>query len=405
MPVYVYRGRNTRTNESITGERFSTNAQQLAAMLRREMIAPVSIEEKKTAESKGLGFLRKKVSQGEVAIFTRQFSVMLDAGLPLVQCLQAIGEQHPNLAFRKVLEQVRIDVESGSTLSAAMAKHPRTFDSLYTNMIAAGETGGILDTILQRLAAFIEKIVKLKRALRSAMIYPGIILSIAVIVVAVILWKVVPVFRTLFEGFNVQLPLPTRIVIGLSSFIGNYGVFVLAALGVGLFGVRSYYRTENGRLVIDRLLLRIPVLGDIFRKIGVARFTRTLATLLSSGVAILEALEITASTAGNAILEGTIRRIRRNIEEGKSINEPMRESKFFPPMVTQMVAVGESTGELDTMLVKVADYYEDEVDVTVANLLTILEPVMLVFLGVIVGGIVISMYLPLFKLIQVLSGG
>jgi type IV pilus assembly protein PilC len=404
MPVYVYRGRNTRTNESITGERFSNTAQQLAAVLRREMIAPVSIQEKKAKEFSLLGFLRRRVSQSEVAIFTRQFSVMLDAGLPLVQCLEAIGEQHSNLAFKGVLEQVRIDVEGGSTLAGAMGKHPKVFDSLYTNMIAAGETGGILDTILQRLAVFIEKIVKLKRALRSAMIYPGIILSIAVIVVTIILWKVIPVFRTLFEGFNVQLPLPTRIVIGVSSFVSSFLIFIVIAAGLAVFGLHRYYKTEKGRYAIDRFLLRVPILGDIFRKIGVARFTRTLATLLSSGVAILEALDITANTAGNAILEETIRKIRRNIEEGKTINEPMKESKFFPSMVTQMVSVGETTGELDNMLVKVADYYEEEVDVVVTNLLVILEPVLLVFLGVVVGGIVISMYLPLFKLIQVLSG-
>jgi len=403
MPVYTYRGRNTRTNETITGERFSSNPQQLVAALRREMIAPLSIQEKKAAASRFS--LRKKVSQAEVAIFTRQFSVMLDAGLPLVQCVEAIGQQHSNAASRGVREQVRLDVESGSTLAAAMAKHPKVFDPLYTNMIAAGEAGGILDTILQRLATFIEKIVKLKRALRSAMIYPGVILSIAVIVVGIILWKVVPVFRTLFEGFNVKLPLLTRVVIALSNFIESYFIFIAAGIGLAAFGVARYYKTEDGRYRIDRALLRVPVLGDIFRKIGVARFTRTLATLLSSGVSILEALEITANTAGNAILEETIRKIRRNIEEGKNIADPMRESKFFPPMVTQMVSVGETTGELDTMLVKIADYYEEEVDVVVANLLTILEPFMLVILGVIVGGIVIAMYMPLFKLIQVLSGG
>jgi type IV pilus assembly protein PilC len=272
-------------------------------------------------------------------------------------------------------------------------------------MIAAGETGGILDTILQRLALFIEKIVKLKRALRSAMIYPGVILTVAIGVVGIIMWKVVPVFRTLFEGFNVKLPLPTRMVIGLSHFIESYILLIFMAVVVIAVGIRSYYRTDNGRHVIDRFLLRVPVLGDIFRKIGVARFTRTLATLLSSGVAILESLDITAKTSGNAILEDTIRNIRGNIEEGKTIAEPMRQSGFFPPMVCQMVSVGEVTGELDTMLVKIADYYEEEVDVVVANLLTILEPFLLVFLGVIVGGIVISMYLPLFQLIRVLSGG
>jgi type IV pilus assembly protein PilC len=286
-----------------------------------------------------------------------------------------------------------------------MSKHPRVFDNLYTNMIAAGEAGGILDTILQRLAVFIEKLVKLKSALRSAMIYPATIMTIAVGVVIIILWKVVPVFRTLFAGFNVDLPLATRVVIGLSNFVSGYGIFLIIVFGIIGFGVRSYYRTDKGRHTIDRLLLKLPILGDILRKVGVARFTRTLATLLTSGVPILEALVITAKTSGNALLEDVIYDIRRYIEEGKTISEPMRESGFFPPMVSQMVSVGESTGELDTMLVKVADYYEDEVDTVMANLLTILEPVMLVFLGVAVGGIVIAMYLPLFKLIQVLSGG
>jgi type IV pilus assembly protein PilC len=403
MPIFAFRGRNVRTNESIAGERFAGSAQALAAVLRREQVAPISIQEKR--EKKPLLSLRRSVSKADVAIFTRQFSVMLDAGLPLVQCLEALGQQNPNQAFRATLEQIRGDVEAGSTLSDAMARHPKVFDPLYTNMVAAGEAGGILDTILQRLASFIEKIVKLKRALRSAMIYPGVILSIAVVVVGIILWKVIPVFRTLFQGFQVELPLLTRMVLGLSSFVESYAIFLIAAVVVIGFGIRSYYKTDNGRHLIDRLLLRIPILGEVFRKIGVARFTRTLATLLTSGVAILECLDITARTAGNAILEDVVRQIRRNIEEGKTMTEPMKQSNFFPAMVTQMVAVGESTGELDTMLVKVADYYEEEVDVIMADFLTILEPVLMVILGVVVGGIVISMYLPMFKLIQILSGG
>lgn len=403
MPVYVFRGRQLRTNENINGERFSNSPQALAAVLRREQIAPVSIHEKKSA-----GFnisFGRRVSQSEIAIFTRQFSVMLDAGLPLVQCLDGIGQQQQNEAFKSVLEQVRNDVEAGTTLSEAMSRHPKVFDALYTNMIAAGESGGILDTILQRLAIFIDKIVKLKRAVRSAMIYPSVILTIAVGVVAIILWKVIPVFRTLFEGFNVELPLLTRVVIGASNFLQSYFLLLIAFGAIGAFGLRSYYKTEKGRFSVDAFLLRVPILGDILRKIGVARFTRTLATLLSSGVPILEGLDITAKTSGNAILENVVRQLRRSIEEGKTISEPMRLSKFFPAMVTQMVSVGETTGELDTMLTKVADYYEEEVDVVVANLLTILEPVMLVVLGVIVGGIVIAMYMPLFKLITVLSGG
>ncbi len=403
MPVYVFRGRNIRTNESIAGERFSNTPEALAAVLRREQIAPITIHEKK---SEGSGFSwRKKVSQSEVAIFTRQFSVMLDAGLPLIQALDAIAQQHSNAAFKSILQQVRNDVEAGSTLSAAMARHPKVFDPLYTNMVAAGETGGILDTILQRLTAFIEKIVKLKRALRSALIYPATILSVAFGVVAIILWKVVPVFRTLFEGFNVELPLLTRAVITLSGLAERYVIFFAVFIALGAFGLRGYYTTDSGRHAIDRLLLKGPILGEVLRKICVARFTRTLATLLNSGVPILEGLNITAKTSGNAILEDVIYRLRRRIEEGGTMAEPMRQSGFFPPMVTQMVAVGESTGEMDAMLVKVADYYEEEVDEVMKNLLTILEPLLMVFLGVIVGGIVIAMYLPLFKLIRVLSGG
>jgi type IV pilus assembly protein PilC len=403
MPVSTYRERNVRPNAGTTGERFASNPQARPAASRKPQSAGAPAEEKKK-----LGFrfsFGRLVSQTEIGIFTRQFSVMLDAGLPLVQCLDAIAQQHTNLVFKSTLEQIRSDVEAGSTLSEAMSKHPRVFDNLYTNMIAAGEAGGILDTILQRLAVFIEKLVKLKSALRSAMIYPCTVMTIAVGVVTIILWKVVPVFRTLFAGFNVDLPLATRVVIALSNFVSGYALFILIVLGIMGFGLRSYYNTDKGRHVIDRLLLKLPILGNIFRKVGVARFTRTLATLLTSGVPILEALDITAKTSGNAILEDVIYEIRRHIEGGKTISEPMRESGFFPPMVSQMVSVGESTGELDTMLVKVADYYEDEVDTVMANLLTILEPVMLVFLGVAVGGIVIAMYLPLFKLIQVLSGG
>jgi type IV pilus assembly protein PilC len=403
MPVYVYRGRNVRTNESAVGERFSNSPQALAAVLRREQIAPASIREKK---SEGLNFsFQKRVSQKEVAIFTRQFSIMLAAGLPLVQALDAIGQQHPNPTFKTVLDQVKNDVEAGNTLSASMARHPKVFDNLFTNMIAAGESGGILETILQRLSSFIEKIVKLKGALKSALIYPTTILSIAVAVVGVILWKVVPVFRTLYEGFNVELPLLTRIVIQFSELVEKFIVFFIVFAILAVLGFRSYYKTNGGRHTVDRLLLKIPVLGEVLRKICIARFTRTLATLLTSGVPILEGLDITAKTAGNAILEDVILLMRQKIEGGGNMTEPMRQSNFFPPMVTQMVSVGESTGEIDTMLTKIADYYEEEVDTVMANLLTLMEPFLMVFLGVVCGGIVIAMYLPLFKLIQVLSGG
>lgn len=402
MPVYVFRGRNVRTNENVLGERFSANPQALAAVLRREQINPLSIREKK--EAGRAASIKKKVSQAEVAVFTRQFSVMLDAGLPLVQGIDAIAQQHPNAGFKAILQQIRADVEAGSTLSAAMARHPKVFDSLYTNMVAAGETGGILDTILQRLSSFIEKMVKLKRALRSALIYPAVILTVAIGVVALILWKVIPVFATLFEGFDVELPLLTRVVIAMSGLVQICAIPGAVLIVIGIFALKAYYKTDGGRHVVDGCILKAPVLGQVIRKIAVARFTRTLATLLTSGVPILEGLNITAKTSGNAILEDVIHDVRQKIEGGGNMADPMRQSGFFPPMVNQMVTVGESTGELDTMLVKVADYYEEEVDVVVANLMTILEPVLMVFLGVVVGGIVIAMYMPLFKLIQVLSG-
>jgi type IV pilus assembly protein PilC len=403
MPVYVFRGRYARSNSEISGERFSNSAAALAAVLRKEQIVPVTIREKRFTK---LGpFLRKKVPQIELAIFTRQFSVMLEAGLPLIQGLRTIAQQHTNKAFKMVLDQVINEVESGTALSAAMANHPNVFDSLYTNMVAAGESGGALDTILQRLSIFIEKIVKLKRALRSALIYPITVLTIATAVVAVILWKVVPVFGTLFAEFDVDLPLPTRFVIAFSRFIETHMPFLITFVVLCVFGMRSCYATERGRRIMDRILLKMPIIGKILRKAAIARFTRTLSTLLTGGVPILEGLNITAKTAGNSILEDSIYVLHRRIEEGKNMADPMRQSGFFPPLVTQMVSVGEATGETDTMLLKVADYYEDETDVTIANLLTILEPFLMVVLGVMVGGIVISMYMPLFKMIRVLSGG
>jgi type IV pilus assembly protein PilC len=291
-------------------------------------------------------------------------------------------------------------VESGSTLADALRKHPKAFDDLYSNMVAAGEVGGILDTILQRLAQYIEKVVKLRSAVRSAMVYPSAVIAIAVIVVWVILWKVIPTFATLFEGLGASLPLPTRITIGLSRFIGSFWWLMIAAVGLGAFLIQRYHKTHDGRRVIDGLMLRVPVLGSVLRKIAVARFCRTLGTLVSSGVPILEGLEITARTSGNAVVEDAIMATRRSVEEGKTIAEPLKDTDVFPPMVVQMVAVGEQTGALETMLNKIADFYEDEVDEATANLLALLEPIMIVFLGVVIGGIVISMYLPMFDLIS-----
>jgi type IV pilus assembly protein PilC len=329
---------------------------------------------------------------------------MIDAGLPLVQCLEILASQQENKFFQKILTNTRSQVEGGATLSAAMRSSPKAFDPLYVNMVEAGETGGILDTILQRLSTYIEKNVKLQRAVKSALVYPVGVLTVAGGVITLLLWKVVPIFATLFAGLGVDLPLPTKIVIALSNFIGSiFGLLILIALGGAIFGLKVWYGTPQGRFVLDTIVLKLPVLGILMRKIAVARFTRTLGTLISSGVPILEGLDITARTAGNAVVERALQKVRKSLEEGKSLTEPLRESEVFPGMVTQMIAVGEQTGAMDAMLQKIADFYEEEVDAAVKDLLTALEPIMIVFLGVVVGGVVISMYLPLFSLIGKLS--
>ena len=408
MPIYMFRGNDMKTRAEISGERAANNERELRMLLRRENIGNVSVQEiitkKKERANISFSFGEKKVKPAEVALFTRQFSVMLGAGLPLVQALHAIGSQNPNPAMKKVLEKVRNDVESGGMLASAMEKHPKVFDSLYTNMIAAGEAGGILDVVLQRLSLFIEKIVKLKSALKSALIYPTVIITVGIIVIAVILWKVIPVFGSLFASFDSEMPFLTLMVLRASSFLAEFIGYIAVLITIGIFGVKKWYKTNGGRHAIDRGVLWLLIVGDVVRKIAIARFTRTLATLLTSGVPILEALDITARTAGNAILEDVILVVKKRIEEGGTMADPMRDSKFFPPIVVQMVAVGEATGEIDTMLTKIADYYEEEADTVVANMLTMLEPLMMVVLGILVGGIVIAMYLPMFKLIQNLSG-
>ena len=357
-----------------------------------------------TVARKGSGFaipkLRGGVSRKEIAIFTRQFSVMIDAGLPLVQCLEILATQQSNKVFQAVLTEIRSDVESGQTLAEAMRKHPKVFDDLYCNMVAAGEAGGILDTILQRLSVYIEKIVKLKAAIRGALVYPVSVIAIAIIVVWVILTWVIPVFADLFTGLGATLPTPTRITIALSNFLRRWWWLMAAGL-VGLaMGIRTYYKTDQGRHVIDKALLKAPVIGILIRKIAVARFCRTLATLTTSGVPILDGLDITARTAGNAIVEDAIMAVRRSVEQGKTISEPLQQTGVFPSMVVQMIGVGEHTGALDTMLSKIADFYEDEVDEATANLLALLEPLMISFLGVVIGGIGISMYMPMVSLIS-----
>jgi type IV pilus assembly protein PilC len=405
MATFAYSGR-TRAGETVTGERIADTMDAAVAALRRERIVVTRItpsRAKAEAAAKKLGRLGRKVKSKNLAVFTRQFSVMIDAGLPLVQCLDILGSQEEDKNFAAVILQTRTAVESGASLADAMRKHPKTFDSLYTNMVAAGEAGGILDTILKRLATYIEKAVKLTGQVKSAMIYPTAVIVIAALVVAVILWKVIPTFAQLFAGLGADLPLPTRVVIWMSDALVSYFIFVAGAGVAATWMFAAYYRTDNGRHVVDRALLRLPVLGIILRKIAVARFCRTLATLISSGVPILDGLDITAKTAGNAIVEDAIMSTRKSIEHGETISAPLKETAVFPPMVVQMIGVGEATGALDTMLAKIADFYEEEVDTAVAGLLTLLEPIMIAILGVIVGGIVIAMYLPIFDLISKLT--
>jgi type IV pilus assembly protein PilC len=376
------------------------------AALRREQILVTQISPLKEAPAKAAkkAAVGKRVKAKNLAIFTRQFSVMIDAGLPLVQCLEILGTQEEDKNFAATILATRSDVESGASLADAMKKHPKTFDPLFTNMIAAGEAGGILDTILKRLATYIEKAVKLKGQVQSAMIYPIAVITIAALVVGVILWKVIPTFANLFAGLGADLPLPTRIVIALSNGLVRFMPFILVGIGAAVFAFRSYYASPNGRRTVDSIVLKLPILGSLMRKIAVARFCRTLSTLLASGVSILEALDITARTAGNAIVEEAIQTTRKSIERGETIAQPLKETQVFPSMVVQMIGVGEATGALDTMLSKIADFYEEEVDVAVAGLLTLLEPLMIAFLGGVVGGIVIAMYLPIFDLISKLTG-
>ncbi len=397
MPNYTWKGR-TRAGKTQEGVLVAENKDAVIALLRKQQVTVTAVTEK--GKEFALPKMGGGISQKEIAVFTRQFSVMIDAGLPLVQCLEILGSQQDNRVFQKILFEVRQDIESGATLADSLRKHPKAFDDLYCNMVAAGETGGILDTILQRLSQYIEKIVKLRGAVRSAMVYPVAVITIAIGVVWIILWKVIPTFATLFAGLGAQLPLPTRITIALSNFIGAWWWLVFAFMGLGVFAITRYHKTYQGRRTLDGLLLKLPVLGNVLKKIAVARFCRTLGTLVSSGVPILEALEITARTAGNAVVEDAIMETRKSIEQGKTIAEPLKATKVFPSMVVQMVAVGEQTGALETMLNKIADFYEDEVDEATANLLAMLEPVMICFLGIVIGGIVISMYMPMFSLIN-----
>jgi type IV pilus assembly protein PilC len=401
MPVFTFTGTDSQ-GKRITGERLADSKAAVTMLLRRERITPGAIKEKgKEFALPKIG--AAKVPTKEVAVFFRQFSVMIDAGLPLVQCLEILAANQENQYFQKCLTGVRQTVEGGSTLSNAMRQYPKLFDDLTTNMIEAGEAGGILDTILQRLATYVEKSVKLRSAIKSALIYPSSVIGMAVLVVGALLKFVVPIFANMFSSMQVDLPLPTKIVIGLSNFVGRFWWLMLLFIVVLVISIREIRKNPRGRYLIDKMLLNLPVMGLVLRKIAVARFTRTLGTLITSGVPILEGLAITARTSGNAVLEDALMKVRKAVEEGRTIVDPLKECGVFPNMVTQMIGVGEATGAMDAMLQKIADFYEDEVDAATKDMLTLLEPLMIGFLGVAVGGIVISLYMPLFSMIAKLS--
>ncbi|MCD6452015.1 MAG: type II secretion system F family protein [Acidobacteria bacterium] len=396
MPTYAWKGR-TRTGQTKEGVMVAPNKAQVIANLRRQQIMVTRVTER--GKEVALPRLTGGVKQKELAVMTRQLSFMIDAGLPLNQCFEILASQQENKTFQRILYTVRDDIEAGSSLADALRSHPKVFNNLYCNMVAAGEAGGILDTILQRLSTYIEKAVKLKGAIRSAMMYPIAVIAISILVIIILLWKVIPTFAALFAGLGAELPLPTRITIALSTFLGNYILFIIGGLVALALAFRAYYHTYSGRRRVDGTLLKLPVIGQILRKIAIARFCRTLGTLVSSGVPILDAMEITAKTAGNAVIEDGVILARKNIEEGKTIADPLRETGLFPPMVTHMISVGEQTGELDAMVNKVADFYEDEVDTAISGMLSLMEPLIILFLGVTVGFIVVSMYMPMFTLL------
>jgi len=402
MPVFTFSGKDA-SGQKVSGERNAPNKQSLTQQLRRERITPGSVREKGKEFSMPT-FGTSKVKVKDIAVFFRQFSVMIDAGLPLVQCLEILAANQENQSFQKTLTGVRTTVEGGSTLANAMRLYPAVFDDLTTNMIEAGETGGILDVILQRLALYVEKAVRLKSAVKSALIYPVAVISLAGLIVGALLKWVVPIFSNLFAGLGVALPLPTRIVMGLSGFVQSFWWVFFAVIIGSVFGVKQMRKHPRGRYYFDKMLLMLPIVGSLLRKIAVGRFTRTLGTLITSGVPILEGLSITARTSGNAVLEEALMKVRKAIEEGRTIVDPLRECGVFPNMVTQMIGVGEATGAMDSMLQKIADFYEEEVDAATRDMLAMLEPVIIGVLGVSVGGIVISLYMPLFAMIAKLAG-
>jgi type IV pilus assembly protein PilC len=403
MPVFTFVGKDS-TGRKISGQRVAETKQALELQLRRERVALTGPIKEKGKEFALPTLGRQKVAVKDLAIFFRQFSVMIDAGLPLVQCLEILAGNQENQVFKRTLTGVRTSVEGGATLAKAMKGHPAVFDDLTVNMIDAGEIGGILDTILQRLANYVEKVLKMRSAVKSALVYPSAVIVMAVLIVGALLKWVVPIFVKLFDGLNVELPAPTRFVIELSELVATFWWFAIVGAVALVVGIKYFRKRPEGRYMWDRMMLNLPVIGILLRKITVARFTRTLGTLITSGVPILEGLAITAHTSGNAVVERALLKVRKSIEEGHTVVDPLRESGVFPNMVTQMIGVGEATGAMDAMLQKIADFYEDEVDTATKNLLTLLEPMIIGTLGIMVGGIVISLYLPLFKMIGKLAG-
>ena len=396
MPIYKWEGK-TAKGAIKKGEIEAPNEAAIRIHLRQQNIIPIKIASK-GKEIKFSLLFKQKVKQRSIAIFTRQLATMIDAGLPLVQSLEILSSQQESKVFKNIIREIREDVEAGSTFAGALKKHPATFNELYTNLVVAGEEGGILDNILTRLANYIEKSEALRKKVKSALVYPSTIVGVAVIVVMILMIFVIPVFETMFKSAGQTLPLPTLIVLTLSKLIKKYVIVIIPALILLIYLLRKYHKTESGKAVIDRTLLKLPVFGPLLKKIAVARFSRTLGTLVSSGVPILDGLSIVSRTSGNRTIETAILNARASIREGETIAEPLNRSGIFPPMVIQMISVGESTGALDSMLSKIADFYEEEVDIAVANLTSLLEPFLMIFLGIVIGGVVISMYLPIFQM-------
>lgn len=404
MPEYVWKARTSAGN-FITGEMMEVNESVVMTKLRKMNYADIKVKKKPKDLLGNIELLQPKVTTKDVVIFTRQFATMIDAGLPLVQCLEILASQQENKTFKKILTSVKQSVEGGSSFADALKAHPKTFDQLFVNLVHAGETGGILDTILRRLAVFLEKAQALKRKVKGAMVYPAVVVTIAVSVVSVLLIFVIPVFKQMFEGAGQKLPGPTLIVLAMSDFMQNYILYMAILAAILGYAIRRFYHTDKGRLIVDRIALKTPVIGMLLKKVAVARFCSTLGTMISSGVPILDALEITAKTAGNVVIENAIMNTRTAISEGRTIAEPLMETGVFPGMVVRMIAVGEATGALDAMLAKISEFYDEEVDAAVEALTQLMEPIMIVFLGGVCGGLVIAMYLPVFSMAGAISGG